>query len=347
MSKLKKEMIKDEDDLFRESFLNDFLKEEAAIKSFVNKLFKKEKEKEKCLSMEEFYFELIDTNDKKGLHPDFIHSLLSIEPKNLYSFLDEEKIRKVFYSEKKESALFFKGMLKNFTEIYKDFAEELISCINLVLKIQDDDNKKMIDFKAKLYLNILSQLICNKKEGSLLLEKINTNEKEMTKFFCKHIDSKIEFDDLNENFKTIKSRIYYHYKNLGNSTLNKDGTLSKLVPDEKAISIGKNIASKKKFKDFLMKRMNELTFIGSTYAYCVSETLSFVDIVDLTLLNKFKELLSEKNVYNVAKEEWFVESHPDLVGLLKDMDMKIIKEEQKHLNSIFNTDNKKKLNNRL
>lgn len=307
----------------------------------------KEKEKEKYLSVEEFYFELIDTSNDKRLHPKFVHSLLSMDPKNLYSFLDEEKIRKVFYSEKKESALFFKGMLKNVTEMSKGFSDELIYCINLVLQIQDDDNKKMIDFKAKLYLNILSKLINNKNEGSSLLARINTNEKEMTKFFCKNLNSKIEFDDLNENFKTIKSRIYYHYKNLGNSTLNTDGTLSKLVPDEKAISIGKNIVSNKKFKDFLMKRINELTFIGSTYAYCVSETLSFVDIADLSTLNKLKEVLNKKNAYEVVKDEWFLEKHPEFVGLLEEMDMKIIKEEQKYLNSVVEATPKKKMTNRL
>lgn len=307
----------------------------------------KEMIKEKYLSVEEFYFELIDTSNDKGLHPKFVHSLLSMDPKNLYSFLDEEKIRKVFYSEKKESALFFKGMLKNATEMSKGFSDELISCINLVLQIQDDDNKKMIDFKAKLYLNILSQLIHNTNGGSSLLSRINTNEKEMTKFFCKNLNSKIEFDDLNENFRTIKSRIYYHYKNLGNNTLNTDGTLSKLVPDEKAISIGKKIMSNKKFKDFLMKRINELTFIGSTYAYCVSETLSFVDIADLSTLNKLKEVLNKKNAYEVVKDEWFLEKYPEFVGLLEEMDMKIIKEEQKYLNSVVETEPKKKMNNRL
>lgn len=346
MSKLKKESKNNQEDLFEKLLAeNNIFKEASAIEYFVEKLFKKEEYK--LLSLEEFYFELIDIN--KNINPNFNHSLSSINPKELYSFFDEEKIREVFYSETETSVLFFNKMLNNVkdSEILKESGNELISCINLVLQIQDDDNKKMIDFKAKLYLNILSQLICNKNEGSLLLEKINTNEKEMTKFFCKHLNKEIEFDDLNGHYNTIKSRIYYHYKNLGNKTFNKDGTLSILVPDERAIIIGTNIASKKKFKDFLMKRINELTFIGSTYAYCVSETLSFVDIADLSTLNKLKEVLNEKNAYEVVKDEWFLEKYPEFVELLEKMDMKIIKEEQNYLNSVVKVTPKKKINNRL
>ena len=109
-----------------------------------------------------------------------------------------------------------------------------------------------------------------------------------------------------------------------------------------------NSTEKKKFKNFLIKTLNnDMTFHGSSYPYCVSTTLSFVDIADLTLLNELKELLNKYNVYNVVKDEWYLERYPQFVELLKDMDMKIIKEEQKHLNSIVNTDNKKKVNNRL
>lgn len=334
------------EDLFEKLLAeNNIFKEASAIESFVENLFKKEETK--LLSMEEFYFELINTKDENGLHPDFNYTLCSINSKELYNFFNEEKIRKVFYSNTEESVMFLDKMVKNIKENFAELSDELISCINLVLKIQDDDNKKMIDFKAKLYLNILLQLTYNKNEGSLLLEKINTDEKEMTKFFCKHLNEKIEFDDLNGHYNTIKSRIYYNYKNIGNGTFNEDGTLSKLVPDERAISIGKNIASKKRFKDFLMMKMNELTFIGSTYAHCISETLSFINISDFSTLNKLKEVLNKNDVYNVVKDEWFLEKHPELVELLEEMDMKIIKEEQKHLNSIVNTDNKKKLNNRL
>lgn len=349
MSKLKKESVNNEEDLFKELFAeNNFFKEGLAIESFVEKLFKKEESK--LLSMEEFYFELIDINNKKSVSPDFSHSLSSINSKELYGFFDEEKIREIFYSETKTSVTFFNKMLNNIKdkEISKESLNELISCINLVLKIKDDDNEKMIDFKAKLYLNILLQLTYNKNEGSLLLEKINTNEKEMTKFFCKHLNNEIEFDDLNGHYNTIKSRIYYNYHSFAtNRKLNEAGTLLKYECDERAISIGKNIASKKKFKDFLMKGINELTFIGSTYAYCVNEILSFVEIADLTTLNKLKEILNENNVHDVVNDEYYLEKYPTFVVLLKDMDMKIIKEEQKYLNSVVETGIKKKVNNRL
>lgn len=335
------------EDLFKDLLTeNNFLKESVAIESFVEMLFKKEETK--LLSMEEFYLELINTKDENGLHPDFNYTLCSINSKELYNFFNEEKIRKVFYSNTEESVMFLDKMVKYIKENFAEFSDELISCVNLVLKIQDDDNKKMIDFKAKLYLNILLQLTYNKNAGSLLLEKINTDEKEMTKFFCKHLNEKIEFDDLNGHYNTIKSRIYYNYYPLSsNRKINENGTLLKYECDERAINIGKKIAGKKKFKDFLMMKMNELTFIGSTYASCLSKVFSFVDMVDLTTLNKLKEILNENHVHDVINDEYFLEKYPTFVGLLKEMDMKIIKEEQKYLNSIVETGIKKKVNNRL
>lgn len=336
-----------QEDLFEKLLAeNNIFKEASAIESFVEMLFKKEETK--LLSMEEFYFELINTKDENGLHPDFNYTLCSINSKELYNFFNEEKIRKVFYSNTEESVMFLDKMVKYIKENFAEFSDELISCVNLVLKIQDDDNKKMIDFKAKLYLNILLQLTYNKNAGSLLLEKINTDEKEMTKFFCKHLNEKIEFDDLNEHYNTIKSRIYYNYYPLSsNRKINENGTLLKYECDERAINIGKKIAGKKKFKDFLMMKMNELTFIGSTYASCLSKVFSFVDMVDLTTLNKLKEILNENHVHDVINDEYFLEKYPTFVGLLKEMDMKIIKEEQKYLNSIVETGIKKKVNNRL
>jgi len=355
MSKSKKELVEknnDDDllkmDFFNELFENDFLDE----KDDDENLFEDEDwldYKSRCLSVEEFYFELTDTKSKKSLHSDFIHSLCFINEKELYGFFDEDKIKNVFYSETEESAMFINMMLKKVTGISEKFSKELISCVNMILNIQDEENEKMINFKARLYLNILSRFIYSENEEVSLLEKINTNEREMTAFFCKHLATKIDFDDLGGHYNTIQSRIYYHYKHLAaNITINKDGTVSKCVSDERAINIGKSIVSKKKFKNFLMKTLNnEMTFRGSSYPYCVSTTLSFVDIADITLLNELKELLQKHNVYNVVKDEWYLERHPEFVELLKDMDMKIIKEEQKHLNSIVNTDNKKKLNNRL
>ena len=351
MSKLRKELKEDEDllnmDFFNELFENDFLEE----KHDDENLFDKDwlDHKSGCLSVEEFYFELTDTKSKKGLHSDFIHSLCFIDEKELYGFFDQDKIKNVFYSETEESVMFINMMLKKVTEISEKFSKELISCVNMILNIQDDENTKMIDFKAKLYLNILSRFIYSENEEISLLEKINTNETEMTAFFCKHLDTKIDFEDLGGHYNTIQSRIYYHYKHLAaNITINKDGTVSKCVSDERAINIGKSIVSKKKFKNFLIKTLNnDMTFQGSSYPYCVSTTLSFVNIADLTLLNELKELLNKYNVYNVVKDEWYLERYPQFVELLKDMDMKIIKEEQKHLSLIVNTDNKKKVNNRL
>lgn len=338
MSKLKKELVENDDDfadllntnLFKELFDNICLDEES---------------EDKYLSLEEFYFELTNTKNKKGLHPNFIRTLCLINEKKLYGFFDEDKMRNIFYSDTEESVMFINRMLKKITKN----STGLISCLNMILNIQDEENEKMINFKAKLYLNILSRFIYRIKEDVSALEKINTNEREMTAFFCKHLDTKIDFDDLGGHYNTIQSRIYYHYKHLAaNITINKDGTVSKCVSDERAINIGKSIVSKKKFKNFLIKTLNnDMTFQGSSYPYCVSTTLSFVDIADLTLLNKLKELLNKHNVYNVVKEEWFLEKHLTLVELLKDMDMKIAKEEQKYLNSMVNTDNKKKVNNRL
>lgn len=347
MSKLKKESVNNEEDLFKELLAeNDFFKESIAIESFVAKLLKKEETK--LLSLEAFYFELINTKDKNGLHPDFNYSLYSINSKELYNFFNEEKIRKFFYSDTEESVMFLNKMVKNIKENFAEFSDELISCVNLVIKIQDDDNKKMIDFKAKLYLNILSQLTYNKNVGSLLLEKINTDEKEMIKFLCKHLNEEIEFDDFNGRYNTIKSRIYYNYYPLSSSRkINENGNLLKYECDERAINIGKKIARKKEFKDFLMKKINDLTFIGSTYASCLSKIFSFVDIVDITTLNKLKEVLNENNVHDVVNDECYLEKYPTFGVLLKDMDMKIIKEEQKYLNSVVETGIKKKVNNRL
>lgn len=349
MSKLKKEQTRAEERLFKKLLKNEFLNKDLAIESLVNKLFKEDKEeKSECLSMEEFYFELINKKSKKGLHPNFIHSLYFIDPKKLYSFFDEEKIKEVFYSETAESVMFLNKMLKHVIEISTEYSNELISCINSVLKI-DDDNKKMFDFKAKLYLNILQHLIGNRDEPYSLLKKINTSEKQITSFLCKNLNKETDFDDLNANFRTIKSRIYYYYENIKeHCTISKDGKVLKLEPDERAINIGKTIASNKRFKDYLMKKINsELTFIGSTYPYCVGVTLAFAEIADLTMLNTLKEILNKYNVYNVVKEESFIESYPELVQQLKELDMKIIKEEKKYLNSIVNTDTKKKMNNRL
>lgn len=338
MSKLKKELVENDDD-FADLFNMNLFKE------LCDNICLDEESEDKYLSLEEFYFELTNTKNKKGLHPNFIRTLCLINEKKLYSFFDEDKMRNIFYSDTEESVMFINRMLKKITKNSKG----LISCINMILNIQDEENEKMINFKAKLYLNILSRLIYRIKEDVSTLEKINTNEKEMTDFFGKHLDTKIEFDDLNENFKTIKSRIYYHYKDLaGNSIINKDGKVSKCISDKRAINIGKSIVSNKKFRNFLIKTLNnELTFQRSSYPYCISTTLSFLDIGDLTLLNELKKLLNKHNVYNVVKEEWFLEKHPTLVELLKDMDMKIAKEEQRYLNSMVNTDNKKKVNNRL
>ena len=60
-----------------------------------------------------------------------------------------------------------------------------------------------------------------------------------------------------------------------------------------------------------------------------------------------KEVLNENNVHNVVNDECYLEKYPTFGVLLKDMDMKIIKEEQKYLNSVVETGIKKKVNNRL
>lgn len=358
MSKLKKEFEEDDDllklDLFKELFENDFLNEEQEKKPVNKYIFGKGwfGDKSGTLTIDKFYCELIDTKNKKKLHPDFIDALFFFDQKELYSFFDEEKIRKVFYSKTEESVMFFNKMLKNIkelSEISKKSSTELISCINMVLNIQDDDNKRMIDFKAKLYLNILSRFTYNKREEFSILEKINTNEKEMTEFFHKHINTKIDFDDLTEDYKTVKSRIYRNYYQLSSSCkLDQNGTLSKHIMDERALNIGKSIALGKSFQKYLLQELNvEVETSGSALPYGIGVALSFVEIADIELLHKLKKLLEKKNIYKTAKEEWFIEKNPKLVELLKEMDIKIIKDEQKYLNSIVKTNEKKKMNNRL
>ena len=336
MSKLKKQLEEEEDDMKKDSkekLKNDDWFDENLLN-----------DRASCLSIEEFYSQLIDKSNKKGLHSNFFHSLLFIKEKKLYSFFDEEKIMKVFYSNTEESVMFFNRMLENITELSEKFSNELIACINMVLKIQDDDNKRMIDFKAKLYLNMLSRFILNKKEEMYILEKINTNEKEMTEFLKKHINDKI-----NKDYTTVKSHIYQNYHQLSASCmLNQDGTLSKHMMDQRALNIGKSIAHGKTFQNYLLKKLDfELSTKGSALPYGICVTLSFVEIADIFLLKKLENLLEKKNIYKTTKEEWFIKKHPELVELLKDMDMKIIKEEQKYLNSVVETTPKKKMNNRL
>lgn len=355
MSKLKKQLEEEEDDFFEINF-EDFFEDDDMKKDSKEKLKNDDwfdenllNDRASCLSIEEFYSQLIDKSNKKGLHSNFFHSLLFIKEKKLYSFFDEEKIMKVFYSNTEESVMFFNRMLENITELSEKFSNELIACINMVLKIQDDDNKRMIDFKAKLYLNMLSRFIRNKKEEISILEKINTNEKEMTEFLNKHINDKINFSYLTKDYTTVKSHIYNNYHQLSASCmLNQDGTLSKHMIDQRALNIGKSIAHGKTFQNYLLKKLDfELPTKGSALPYGICVTLSFVEIADIFLLKKLENLLEKKNIYKTAKEEWFIKKNPELVELLKDMDIKIAKEEQRYLNSMVNTDTKKKVNNRL
>lgn len=305
--------------------------------------------KQKRLTRNNFYNELIKKENLDDVHPDFIETLVYTDQKKMYNFFDQQKINKAFFSESIESSLFFNKMLDYVNNIPKNFSDELIYCINLVLGIKDDNNEKIINFKTKLYLNIFRQFINFNDEKYSLLKKINTTEEEMILFFHKYLNRKMDFNDLTDNFKTIKSRIYFyyqhtywHYKN------NEDGSLSKLKPHESAVNIVKSIAKEESFQNRLLKELNIiLSYRGSRYHHSIGEALIFVNIADLVLLKKLKELLEKQDVYTTAKEKWFIEEHYEHVENLEKLDMKIIKEEQKYLNSIVKTDAKKKMNNRL